>query len=115
LPIALRVIYADRFSQANALRPFHLGKLSFPIALVSALWIAFQLIVFCLPMLNPVNSKTLNYTPIAVGVVFVYSLGFWAVSARTWFSGPVRQLAGAPYLVHWIRVRKADERSCSLA
>jgi hypothetical protein len=67
------------------------------------------LIVFCLPVLNPVNSKTLNYAPIAVGIVFVYTFGFWAVSARTWFPGPVRQLAGALHLVDRICARKADD------
>jgi hypothetical protein len=116
LPIALRVIYAGRFSKANEQGPFHLGKFSYPIALVSALWITFQLIVFCLPVLNPVNSKTFNYAPIAVGVVFAYIIGFWAVSARTWFPGPARQVAGALGVIGCVRVRKPDDEwSGSLA
>jgi hypothetical protein len=90
LPIALRVIYADRFTRG----PFHLGKLSFPIAIAAVLWIAFISIVFCLPELAPVNSQTLNYAPVAVGIVLTYALGFWAVSARRWFAGPIKQIAG---------------------
>jgi len=81
VPIALRVIYPDRFVRG----PFYLGKLSYPIAVVSTLWISFMLIVLCLPELNPVNSKTLNYTPVAFGVVLVYALGFWVISARKWY------------------------------
>jgi len=89
LPIALRVVYADRFVRG----PFHLGKFSYPIAITAVLWIAFISIVFCLPELNPVNSKTLNYAPVAVGIVLFYALGFWAISARKWFAGPVKQIA----------------------
>lgn len=91
LPIALRVIYPDRFARGA----FYLGKLSYPIAIVSTLWISFMLIAFCLPGLNPVDSKTLNYTSVAFGVVLVYALGFWVISARKWFKGPVKEIEGA--------------------
>lgn len=30
----------------------------------------------------------------AVGIVIVYSVGFWLLSARKWFTGPVKQIAG---------------------
>ena len=94
MPIALRVIYPDRFVRG----PFYLGKLSYPIAIVSTLWISFMLIVLCLPELNPINSETLNYTPVAFGVVLVYALGFWVISARKWFVGPVKQIEGARHV-----------------
>ena len=89
------MVYADRFVRG----PFHLGKFSYPISITAVLWIAFISIVFCLPELNPVNSKTLNYAPVAVGIVLFYALGFWAVSARKWFAGPVKQIAGASRVV----------------
>jgi hypothetical protein len=72
------------------------------------LWIAFISIVFCLPEVNPVNSQTLNYAPVAVGIVLAYALGSWAISARWWFVGPINQIAGAPpsstpcVLIVWI-------------
>lgn len=68
------------------------------------LWIAFISIVFCLPELNPVNSQTLNYAPVAVGIVVTYALGFWAISARRWFAGPIKQIEGAlthSFFVDW--------------
>ena len=37
------------------------------------------------------DSQTLNYTPVAVGIVLVLVLGSW-VWARTWFTGPRRQI-----------------------
>ncbi|KAI0065129.1 APC amino acid permease [Artomyces pyxidatus] len=89
IPIALRVIYADKFVRG----PFHLGIMSFPVAITAVTWIAFISIVFILPELNPVNSQTLNYAIVAVGIVLIYSMGFWFISARKWFSGPVKQIA----------------------
>jgi hypothetical protein len=71
IPIALRVIYADRFIR----RQFHLARFSYPITIAAVLWIAFISIVFCLPELNPVNSQTLNYVPVAVRIVLTYTLG----------------------------------------
>jgi hypothetical protein len=90
IPIALRVLYADRFVRG----PFHLGRLSIVIASAAVLWIAFIAVVFCLPQLNPVNAQTLNYSPVAVAIVVLYSLGLWVVSARKWFTGPIRQIDG---------------------
>ncbi|KAH9927011.1 amino acid/polyamine transporter I [Fomitopsis serialis] len=89
IPIALRVIYASQFVRG----PFHLGALSFPVATTAVVWICFITIAFVLPEENPVDSQTLNYAVVAVGIVMTYSLGFWLLSARKWFTGPVQQIA----------------------
>ncbi|KAI0708795.1 amino acid/polyamine transporter I [Fomitopsis betulina] len=89
IPIALRVVYAPHFVRG----PFHLGSFSFPVAIAAVLWICFITIAFVLPEENPVDSQTLNYAVVAVGIVVTYSLGFWVVSARKWFTGPVKQIA----------------------
>jgi hypothetical protein len=62
------------------------------------LWIAFILNAFCLPELNPVSTKTLDYAPVAVGIVLTYALGFWTLSTRKWFTGYIKQIGGAPAL-----------------
>ena len=80
----------DRFERG----PFYLGSFSYPIATAAVLWIALISIVFCLPQLNPINAQALNHAPVAVGIVIAYTLGFWFLSARTWFTGPVKQMAG---------------------
>jgi hypothetical protein len=90
--------------------PFYLGRLSYPIAIVSTLWISFMLIVLCLPELNPVNSKTPNYAPVALGVVVVYGLGFWVISARKWFVGPVKRIEGVCHVRSNSCERTAVER-----
>ncbi|KAK7452628.1 polyamine transporter tpo5 [Stygiomarasmius scandens] len=89
IPIALRVFYRKNFVRG----PFHLGRFSYPVAILAVVWIFFISIVFVLPEQNPVNSQTLNYTIVAVGIILTYSVGFWIISARKWFSGPVKQIA----------------------
>ncbi|KIM88000.1 hypothetical protein PILCRDRAFT_814677 [Piloderma croceum F 1598] len=88
LPILLRVIYRDDFVRG----PFHLGKFSYPVALVAVMWIVFITVAFILPEINPVNSQTFNYAVVAVGIVFIYSVVFWLISARKWYTGPIRQI-----------------------
>jgi uncharacterized membrane protein len=42
-----------------------------------------------LPQVAPGNTTTtFNYAPIAVGVVLLYSGGYWFLSAKNWFKGP---------------------------
>ena len=97
IPIALRVWNRRDFKRG----PFHLGKFSYPVAIVAVLWICLISIVFILPQANPVNSQSLNYAIVAVGIVVLYSVGFWLVSARKWFRGPVKQIEGeAEFLVY---------------
>ena len=86
---------------------------SYPVAIGAVAWITFISIAFILPQINvsaltfiyiklwadikeqkPVDSQTLNYSVVAVGVVVLYSVGFWLLSARKWFTGPVKQIAG---------------------
>lgn len=89
VPIALRVIYRGRFTRG----PFHLGSFSVPVAISAVLWIAFISIVFILPQENPVTSQTVNYSIACVGIVLLYSIGFWLISAKNWFTGPIRQIS----------------------
>lgn len=88
LPILIGLIWPQNFKKG----PFNLGKFSRPVALVATLWICFITIIFCLPNVNPVDSQTLNYTPVAVGIVLVGTLGSWFLWAHRWFTGPVRQI-----------------------
>ncbi|PIL34552.1 transporter [Ganoderma sinense ZZ0214-1] len=91
IPIALRVLYGQRFKAKRG--PFRLGPFSYPVAIVACLWILCISVVFLLPQVNPVSAQTLNYAVVAVGVVVIYALGFWVLSARRWFVGPVKQVS----------------------
>jgi len=90
IPIALRLWNRKNFVRG----PFHLRKFSYPVATLAVLWICLISIVFILPQANPVNSQSLNYAIVAVGIVVLYSVTFWLVSARKWFKGPIKQIEG---------------------
>jgi len=68
--------------------PFSLGRYSLPVNVVACLWISFISILFILPPLNPVTANNLNYAVVAVGMVLLFSSGWWLISARKWFKGP---------------------------
>ncbi|KAL8980163.1 MAG: hypothetical protein Q9177_005956, partial [Variospora cf. flavescens] len=88
LPILVGLIWPRNFDKG----PFNLRFASRIVALVAVLWIGFITIIFCLPTANPVDSQTLNYTPVAVGIVALWAVGSWFLWARRWFTGPVRQI-----------------------
>jgi len=88
LPILVGLIWPQHFKKG----PFDLGRGSRPVALIAVAWIVFITVIFCLPELNPVDSQTLNYTPVAVGIVVLWTFGSWFLWARKWFTGPIRQI-----------------------
>ncbi|KAL8751579.1 MAG: hypothetical protein Q9199_006323, partial [Rusavskia elegans] len=73
IPIAMTLAYPQNFHRG----PFKLGRASNPIALIASLWVAFITIAFCLPTVNPVHIQTLNYTPVALGIVGFFDSGTW--------------------------------------
>lgn len=78
----------------------------------------FITIIFCLPTANPVTSQTLKYVPsiylpsksplhqltnhsytvVAVGIIAIFSLLVWFLSARKWFVGPQMEIKEAQRL-----------------
>jgi amino acid transporter len=90
IPILIGLLYPTLFTAKKG--PFNLGYASRPVALVATLWIGFITVTFCLPTATPVDSQSLNYTVVAVGIIAVGSLGTWVVTARKWFVGPLREI-----------------------
>ncbi|KAF1981878.1 APA family basic amino acid/polyamine antiporter [Aulographum hederae CBS 113979] len=88
IPVVAALIWPQNFVKG----PFDLGKFSRPVGIISILWVTFITIVFCLPSLNPVDSQTLNYTPVAVGIVIFFTSVSWFFWAHKWFTGPIRQI-----------------------
>ena len=85
LPILLRLLAGEHFQRG----PWHLGRWSYIVGWLAVIWIAFIAILFVLPQVAPGNTTvTFNYAPVAVGVVLLYSGGYWFLSARNWFKGP---------------------------
>ncbi|KAF8914523.1 APC amino acid permease [Mucidula mucida] len=105
IPIALRVLNRDQFVRG----PFHLGAFSYPVAVTAVVWIMFIAIAFILPQVNPVDSETFNYSIVAVGIVVIYSVGFWLLSARKWFTGPVKQIAAEEMGINVMEPAEAEK------
>jgi amino acid transporter len=94
LPIILRLRAGERFERGA----WNVGRHYKWIDWIAILWIAFICIVFMLPFAYsgvPWNSPFLwtvfNYTPIMVGGAFLLFGGWWVLSAKKWFKGPIRQ------------------------
>ncbi len=83
-PVFLRLRAGDRFTPG----PWNLGRWSRPVGVVAVLWVVFIVVLFLLPQASPITALTFNYAPVAVGVVLLFAGGWWALSARHWFTGP---------------------------
>ncbi len=94
LPIILRLRAGKKFERGA----WHLGGHYKWIDTIAILWIVFICIVFMLPAYKagvPWDDTwdwlALNYTPIMVGGAFLLFGGWYLISARKWFKGPIRQ------------------------
>jgi hypothetical protein len=94
LPIILRLRAGESFERGA----WHLGKHYKWIDWLAIIWIAFISIAFMLPFASvgvPGNDgftwDFVNYTPILVFGALLLFGGWYLLSARKWFKGPVRQ------------------------
>jgi amino acid transporter len=94
LPIILRLRAGESFERGA----WHLGKHYKWIDWLAILWIVFICIVFMLPTFKggvPFQAGFLwldfNYTVLPVAAAFLLFGGWYVLSARKWFKGPVRQ------------------------
>jgi hypothetical protein len=94
LPIILRLRAGERFERGA----WHLGKHYKWIDWLAIIWISFICLVFLAPFAYggiPWNKgfdwNLFNYTLITVGGAFVLFGGWYLISARKWFKGPIRQ------------------------
>ncbi|XP_007224447.1 amino-acid permease BAT1 isoform X2 [Prunus persica] len=89
VPIFARLVMAEENFKPG---PFYLGRASRPVCLVAFLWICYACSAFLLPTFYPLGWKTFNYAPVAVSVVLTVVMLWWALDARNWFKGPVRNI-----------------------
>src|SRR6266852_1362240 len=94
LPIILRLRAGESFERGA----WHLGRYYKWIDWIAILWIGFISLVFFAPFAYtgiPGNKGftwySVNYTIIMVGGSFVLFGGWYVLSARKWFKGPIRQ------------------------
>lgn len=69
---------------------FNLGRLSLPIAVISAIWLFVTSIILLFPSKYPVTKDNMNYTVVMVAGIALFAGLYWLISARYWFIGPKR-------------------------
>ena len=95
IPILLRLRMGDRFVPG----PWTLGKKYKLIGWVASIEIIIICIYFIMPIVpagvpwsDDFTWSAVNYAPIAVGGVVGLVALWWVLSARKWFTGPVRNV-----------------------
>jgi amino acid transporter len=91
VPIFFRMIITkDKFHPG----PFYLGNVgSRWVCAIAFLWICYTCSMFLLPTVYPITFSTFNYAPIALAIVLGAIMSWWAIDARHWFHGPVREIS----------------------
>lgn len=89
LPIFFRVTLARKSFIPG---PFNLGSFGALVGWIAVLWVATISVLFSLPVAYPITDQTLNYTPVAVGGLFILIVTAWVFSARYWFKGPITNI-----------------------
>jgi amino acid transporter len=94
LPIILRIKAGDRFEPGA----WSLGKHWKWVSRLAVVWIAVVCLLFLMPLTpNGVPGaegfswEAVNYAPLTVGGALVLFGGWYVLSARKWFTGPVRE------------------------
>ncbi|KAL2904771.1 Amino-acid permease BAT1-like protein [Bienertia sinuspersici] len=89
LPIFFRVTLARNLFIPG---PFNLGRYGILVGWIAVLWVITISILFSLPVSYPINTETLNYTPVAVGGLLILTVSSWVLRARHWFKGPITNI-----------------------
>ncbi|OVA14247.1 Amino acid/polyamine transporter I [Macleaya cordata] len=89
IPIFLRVTLARKSFVPG---PFNLGRYGMLVGWIAVLWVATISILFSLPVAYPITKDTFNYTPTAVGGLFIFVVSSWILNARYWFKGLVANI-----------------------
>jgi amino acid transporter len=94
LPIILRIRAGDGFEPGA----WSLGKHYKWVSRIAVIWIGLVCVLFLLPIspsgipgAEGFTWEAVNYAPLTVGGALVLFGGWYLVSARKWFTGPVRE------------------------
>ncbi|KAK0255351.1 polyamine transporter tpo5 [Friedmanniomyces endolithicus] len=69
--------------------PWHLGKFSPFINIWACIWTLFVSIIFVMPTALPVTADTMNYAIVYLGAILFFSMLYWVVRGRKFYTGPL--------------------------
>jgi len=88
-PIFLRITSGrDKFVPG----PFTLGRWYFPLGIIAVAWVSFIVILLMFPSSSAARAPNMNYAVLIIGAVFVFAGSWWLISARKWFTGPIKTI-----------------------
>ncbi|KAG0696875.1 amino acid permease-domain-containing protein [Suillus ampliporus] len=93
-PITTRFAFKNDFKPG----PFHLGKLSFPIAAIAVTWMVFMIFVFFFPATPQTTAQEMNYTVVVLGGFMFLAISWYycpVYGGVHWFNGPVANITPA--------------------
>ncbi|KAG1723081.1 amino acid/polyamine transporter I [Suillus paluster] len=93
-PITTRFAFKNDFKPG----PFHLGKLSFPIAVIAVSGMVVMIIVFFFPSTPQTTVQEMNYTVVVLGGYMFLAVSWYyfpVYGGVHWFKGPVSNLTPA--------------------
>jgi len=71
---------------------FSLGRWYMPIGIVAVAWVTFIVVLLVFPPGQTTKPQTMNYAVVIIMAVFIFASVSWIVSARKWFTGPVKTI-----------------------
>jgi len=87
IPIYLRITSGREKFQPG---PFNLGRWSGVVGSIACAWVTFICVLLMFPPTSKPDSQTMNYAVAIIMGIVLLAGGWWIVSARTWFKGPIR-------------------------
>lgn len=87
IPILLKLLFQPADFPVT---PMALGWLSFPLGVVSCLWLFGSSFFFFLPTLSPVTNSNMNWLTVVTGGVFLMCALNWVYNSQYTFRGPKR-------------------------
>lgn len=93
VPILISLLRGRRLVKHS---PFSLGKFGFIINLITIIWIAFAIVLFCMPISIPVTASTMNYASAVFAMFASVSIAWYFIRGRKSFSGPPVQADADP-------------------
>lgn len=91
VPILLRVTASRTKFKPG---PFSLGRFSVVTGWIASAWLIFTCALFITPTTAPVTPDTMNYAVVPFAAIMIFSMGYYFIWGRKWFTGPVRMVDG---------------------
>ncbi|KAG1588445.1 hypothetical protein G6F48_005261 [Rhizopus delemar] len=91
VPVLLRITVSRTQFKPG---PFSLGRLSVPVGAIASAWLIFTCALFITPTTAPVTPDTMNYAVVPFGAIMIFSMAYYFIWGRKWFTGPVRIVDG---------------------